>query len=159
MGLKLAVIAGLLVGMGFHAAGLAHLGQLAHNHATPGWHSARIAFGLLITVQGFETSRYLKEEHSAAVRIATMRYSQWISTGIYVVFIGLASVVFMAEGIGRSETAIIQMIARRGALLAVPAGAGGPGLAVQRRRGGHQRVRGDWLAGDDPGEGFPPERA
>lgn len=110
VGVKLAIIAGLLVGMAWYAGGLARQGALVHNAADPGWNSVRVAFGLLITVQGFETSRYLKEEHSAALRIATMRYSQWISTAIYMIFIGLASIVFSANGIGTQETAIIGMM-------------------------------------------------
>lgn len=110
VGVKLAIIAGLLAGMAYHAIRLAGQGLPDRDAAGAGWHGARIAFGLLITVQGFETSRYLKEEHDAATRIATMRYAQWISTGIYLLFIGLASVMFRSRDVGASETAIIGMM-------------------------------------------------
>ncbi len=110
VGVKLSIIAGMLVGMSYHAAGLAFQGALQPNHGNFGWHSVRIAFGLLITVQGFETSRYLKEAYDAKTRIATMKYSQWISTAIYVVFIGLASVEFSENNIGTKETAVIGMM-------------------------------------------------
>ncbi len=109
VGIKLAVIGGLLAGMFYHAGVLTRHGLLPHNHATFHWSSLRVASGLLITVQGFETSRYLKEGHNAVTRIATMRYAQWFSTLIYLVFIGLASISFLPGAIGARETAIIQM--------------------------------------------------
>jgi hypothetical protein len=119
VGVKLAIIAGLLVGMGHHAMGLMLAGTAAHNNVNVGWRSLRIAFGLLITVQGFETSRYLEEEHDAATRIKTMRYAQWISAAIYIVFIGLASVSFSTAVIGPRETAVIQMTSHIATLLPV----------------------------------------
>lgn len=45
--------------------------------------------GLLITVQGFETSRYLSNRYPAAVRIRTMRLAQLLSSAIYLGFIAL----------------------------------------------------------------------
>ncbi len=110
VGVKLAIILGMLVGMTYHAGGLALAGTLQPNPANFGWNSVRIAFGLLITVQGFETSRYLKEAYDAKTRIRTMKYSQWISTVIYLLFIGLASVEFSELNIGMKETAVIGMM-------------------------------------------------
>ncbi len=110
VGIKMSIIAGMLVGMSYHATDLAFQGGLQLNNANFGWHSVRIAFGLLITVQGFETSRYLKEAYDAKTRIVTMKYSQWISTAIYLVFIGLASVEFSENNIGTKETAVIGMM-------------------------------------------------
>lgn len=52
----------------------------------------RVLLGFLIVVQGFETSRYLGDEHPAEQRIATMRAAQILSALIYLVFIGLATV-------------------------------------------------------------------
>lgn len=43
--------------------------------------------GVLIIVQGFETSRYLQNAYSAELRIKTMRYAQILSGIIYIVFI------------------------------------------------------------------------
>ncbi len=68
----------------------------------------RVLLGLLIVVQGFETSRYLGNQHSAAQRIATMRYAQLLSSTIYILFIGLATVLFH-DGLGTDVTAIILM--------------------------------------------------
>jgi hypothetical protein len=69
---------------------------------------ARVLLGLLIVVQGFETSRYLGDEHPAAVRISTMRASQIVSGVIYLLFIGLATVLFR-QGMGADVTGIIGM--------------------------------------------------
>ncbi len=70
----------------------------------------RILLGLLIVVQGFETSRYLGDEHPAEQRVATMRTAQLLSAAIYLVFIGLATVLFH-DGLGADVTAIISMTA------------------------------------------------
>ena len=45
--------------------------------------------GLIITVQGFETSRYLGHDYPPEMRIRTMRHAQWIASGIYLAFIAL----------------------------------------------------------------------
>jgi len=72
------------------------------------FHDLRVLLGLLIVVQGFETSRYLGDEHPAEQRIATMRMAQLMSTAIYLTFIALAAVLFH-EGLGADVTAIIGM--------------------------------------------------
>jgi len=68
----------------------------------------RVLLGLLIVVQGFETSRYLGDRHPPEQRIATMRAAQRISTVIYLVFIALATVLFR-EDLGADVTAIMDM--------------------------------------------------
>jgi hypothetical protein len=70
----------------------------------------RILLGLLIVVQGFETSRYLGDEHPPELRIATMRAAQLISAAIYIVFVALATVLFESN-LGADVTAIIRMTA------------------------------------------------
>jgi hypothetical protein len=72
------------------------------------FHDLRVLLGLLIVVQGFETSRYLGDEHPAGQRIATMRTAQLMSTAIYLLFIALATVLFH-DGLGADVTAIIGM--------------------------------------------------
>jgi hypothetical protein len=72
------------------------------------YHDLRVLLGLLIVVQGFETSRYLGGSHPAEQRIATMRTAQMVSSGIYILFIGLATVLFH-DNIGSDVTAIISM--------------------------------------------------
>ena len=78
----------------------------------------RVLLGLLIVVQGFETSRYLGDLYPAEQRIRTMRLAQLISTGIYLVFIGLATVLFH-DGLGSDVTAIMTMAAPVAAVLPV----------------------------------------
>jgi len=63
---------------------------------------------MLIIIQGFETSRYLGYAHDANTRIKTMRYAQWISGGIYLLFVTLVMVVF--NGVEQvSETSVIDL--------------------------------------------------
>jgi len=119
VGVKLVIIAGLLAGMTHHAVGTLLDGTVVRNAAQMGWGSVRIAFGLIITVQGFETSRYLEEEHDAVTRIQTMKYAQWISAVIYILYIGLAAISFSISNIGPRETAIIQMTGHIASLLPI----------------------------------------
>jgi len=44
-----------------------------------------ILFGILLVVQGFETSRFLGEKYSAEIRVRTMRRAQLISGVLYIV--------------------------------------------------------------------------
>jgi len=66
-------------------SGLWHL----PNHMDYGWHELREVLGMLIVVQGFETSRYLGTKFSPELRIKSMRYAQLISAFIYVIYIAL----------------------------------------------------------------------
>lgn len=50
--------------------------------------------GILIIVQGFETSRYLGQVYSSETRIKTMRYAQFLSGTIYILYVGSAMVLF-----------------------------------------------------------------
>jgi len=120
--IKLVVIAGLLCAMAVQAWALQAAGRTPHNPVHGGWDALRLGFGLIVTVQGFETSRYLRDAYPPAMRIRTMREAQWLSTAIYLVYIGLASLVFTAADLPRRETAVIQATATISALL--------PGLLV-----------------------------
>ena len=109
--LKLGIIGGLLAGLAWGnwtawREGIWHL----HATAAPTLHDWRIVLGMLIVVQGFETSRYLGDKFPPLLRIRTMRYAQWISGGIYVVYIALMLYYFNyplpAEG---QDTAIIAL--------------------------------------------------
>ena len=55
-----------------------------------------------------ETSRYLGSEYPAVQRISTMRAAQLLSAVIYLLFIGLTTVLFR-KGLGADVTAIIEM--------------------------------------------------
>ncbi len=90
-GVKLGIIAGLIAGLAYgNFQAWSHgLWHLPPDGSTPGWHEACMVLGMLIVVQGFETSRYLGEKFSPQLRIRTMRYAQWISGVIYVLYIAL----------------------------------------------------------------------
>ncbi|WP_443750247.1 hypothetical protein [Asticcacaulis solisilvae] len=46
-----------------------------------------LLLGLLITVQGFETSRYMGGQYDQLTRVKSMRHAQWLSSAIYLAFI------------------------------------------------------------------------
>ena len=151
---KLAVIAGFLVALGWHVARLVGRegpGALAPLPGEAGLHGVPILLGLLIVVQGFETSRYMGEEFPAGLRVRTMRIAQIVAAGIYLLFFALVTPLLPATLEGAGETAIINVAAVLGALLpmlltlgamasqfsaAVADAIGGAGLAVEftRRR-------------------------
>jgi len=108
--LNLGVIAALLVSLACYNGMLVVRGEWALPKAggVIDWTDLRVVLGLLIVVQGFETSRFLGGEHPAEQRIRTMKVAQWISSAIYLVFICLALVLYR-EGLGSDVTAIITM--------------------------------------------------
>jgi hypothetical protein len=111
VGIKLAIIAGLLVGLGRYFLVQADGGQLEiHAAALTGWSAVTLGFGLIVTVQGFETSRYLGEAYDAKMRRQSMVLAQLIATAIYVLYIGLLTYVIAPIDIAGDETAIIDMM-------------------------------------------------
>jgi hypothetical protein len=70
----------------------------------------RVLLGLLIIIQGFETSRYLGDAHPPDVRIRTMRNAQLISSLIYLIFVSLITVRFTAD-MEADVTAVVHMTA------------------------------------------------
>ncbi|MGB3050833.1 MAG: hypothetical protein WBB42_07530, partial [Polyangiales bacterium] len=88
-----AIIALLLAGFAYFdwnawqsSAGIQMPKALEH---TP-WEILTILAGTLIVVQGFETPRYLGEEFDTDTRIKASRWSQIISTAVYIAFVALA---------------------------------------------------------------------
>lgn len=85
---KIGVIAGLLTGLA--TWWLMHAGApISLPPAAISMTSIPLLLGLLITVQGFETSRYLGASYDQATRVRTMRYAQWLSSAIYLAFLAL----------------------------------------------------------------------
>ena len=108
--LNLGMIGALLVALAIYNVNLWLGGDWALRDVSSDidFHDLRVLLGLLIVVQGFETSRYLGDEHPAEQRIRTMRAAQLISAAIYLVFIGLTTVLFHG-GLGSDVTAIVDM--------------------------------------------------
>ncbi|MEZ4287915.1 MAG: hypothetical protein R3A47_07175 [Polyangiales bacterium] len=61
----------------------------AKQHEQINGHTFRFVMGLLIIVQGFETSRFMGSLYDAPTRIAAMRRSQIVSTIVYLIFFAL----------------------------------------------------------------------
>lgn len=111
VGIKLSIIAGLLVGMAVYFEGKWAEGALVINPPyETGWAGIALLFGLVVTVQGFETSRYLGAEYSPALRIRSMKVAQVISALIYLCYIGLLSFAFAPGTLDLHETAIIDLM-------------------------------------------------
>lgn len=112
VGAKLAIIGGLLVALvvfdssdpsGFVDA------YRAGDVAAEAWPTMRLLGGMLLVVQGFETSRYLGAYYDRPMRIRSMRSAQLLSAGIYVVFVALAVGAFDALPARVDETAILDV--------------------------------------------------
>jgi hypothetical protein len=111
VGVKLAIIGGLLFGLAVHFAETTQNGVLILNPATvSGWPALTLMFGLIVTVQGFETSRYLGDSYPADLRVRSMRLAQILSGAIYMLYILLLAYVFSPGTMTLDETSIIDMM-------------------------------------------------
>ena len=110
VGIKLAIIAGLLAGLAWFGAGHLASGEIVlAPAATTGWQAVTLGFGLIVTVQGFETSRYLGDTYDPETRIRSMRVAQWLSSAIYLLYIVLLTYAFPPVSGQLEETTIIDM--------------------------------------------------
>jgi len=109
--LKLAVICGLLVGLVWYfGSRMADHGLILNLPKLTGWSAIALSFGLIVTVQGFETSRYLGADYDVGTRTRSMRWAQWVSTLIYMSYIFLVAYVFERGDLKLTETAIVGMM-------------------------------------------------
>jgi hypothetical protein len=112
VGLKLSIIAGLLFALGWFFIDKLAARELVSGSATvSGWQAIALVAGLLVTVQGFETSRYLGDEYPPRTRIRSMQLAQWVSSAIYMIYIAFLSYLFIPNNLELSETAIIDLMA------------------------------------------------
>ncbi|MDP4796369.1 MAG: hypothetical protein NWR87_05595 [Rhodospirillales bacterium] len=121
VGLKLSMIAGLFAALALASVfalndGSFHWDVTEHAH---GRREIGILLGLVILVQGFETSRYLSGKYDAATRVKTMRWAQALSSAVYLIFIVLITSYFTDRLSGDGgETAIIDMLLPVGTAIA-----------------------------------------
>ncbi len=117
--IKLAIIMALLFGLAwFDINWLAQAGNEISYHSVEDWpYTLRLLAGILLIIQGFETSRYLGSEYDAETRIRTMRYAQILSGAVYLLFIGLSLPLLGDFHAQRDETAIITLSAIVSAVL------------------------------------------
>ena len=121
VGLKLSLIGGLIAVLVVAAGEGVAEGTYAWrmDGPSPSLQEIQILLGLVILVQGFETSRYLGESYDRETRVRSMRLAQWFSTAVYVLFIVLITAYF-TEAVESSagETAIIDILAPLGSIIA-----------------------------------------
>ena len=107
--LKIGVIAGMLAALGAYWA--VHRSVPIKPPTAPlSRHSVSILLGLLITVQGFEISRFLGQSYSAQLRIRTMRHAQWSSAAIYLGFIILLTPFLASAAHTQGVTGILDVM-------------------------------------------------
>lgn len=112
VGVKLSIIGGLLFALVWAFADHINAGTLVW--AAPsqtGWGALTLGFGLLVTVQGFETARYLGDTYDARTRVRALRLAQILSTAIYMVYILCLTFIFAPDAMALEETAIIPLMA------------------------------------------------
>jgi hypothetical protein len=68
--------------------------------------AVRKLLGLFVLVQGFESSRYIGAYLSADTRVKTMRFAQYISSTVYVLFVALSLILFATVKAPHNVTAI-----------------------------------------------------
>jgi hypothetical protein len=113
VGLKLAVIAASIAALTWLNIDLAWQGtwHVVEQTKPFDWHALRVVFGLLVVVQGFETSRFLAGAYPPELRVRTMRYAQWLSGAIYIVFFLLAmAAVEDPKALNNEATGIIAVL-------------------------------------------------
>ncbi len=114
------IMAALLIGFGLYDEGVAGSVQRLPAPDRSHWDIITVVAGTLIVVQGFETSRYLGKEYDAETRIRSSRYSQIISTVVYLAFIGLSIPLMHFLGDSPSDNALIMLAGKASPFLPVP---------------------------------------
>jgi hypothetical protein len=108
--LKLAIIASLLLGLIYYDG---HHGYDLSGLPTPEisfWEALQQLGGMLLIVQGFETSKYLGADYSAQLKTRSMVLAQVLAGAIYIAFVALALPLMAAfTDVAPDETAIIEL--------------------------------------------------
>jgi hypothetical protein len=84
------------------------------------WEILTIVSGTLIVVQGFETTRYLGSDFPPDIRISASRWSQILSTAVYLVFVALALPIVIRLNGAYDDNSLITLVGVAVPLLAVP---------------------------------------
>ncbi len=84
------------------------------------WEIATIVAGTLIVVQGFETTRYLGETFDTATRIRALRWSQYFSLSVYILFVALALPIVPVLKGNYGDNSLITLTATASWLLPLP---------------------------------------
>jgi len=84
------------------------------------WEVLTIVAGTLIVVQGFETTRYLGSEFDSRTRISASRWSQIISTAVYITFVALALPILHTLNGKYDDNSLIALVGIAAAALSIP---------------------------------------
>jgi hypothetical protein len=84
------------------------------------WGIATVLGGTLIVVQGFEAPRYMGERYAADIRIRASRYSQWIASTVYIVFVALAAPLVIDLQGDYSGNSLIKLTAIVAGFMVIP---------------------------------------
>ncbi|MCY3860122.1 MAG: hypothetical protein OXG25_14565 [Gammaproteobacteria bacterium] len=85
MTLQLAVLSALIVGLLVYSVTAFEDGvTVVANESNSVNTKVRMLAGVLLIVQGFETSRFLGEKYVPAIRVQSMRIAQWISGAVFI---------------------------------------------------------------------------
>jgi hypothetical protein len=115
---KLCIIAALLAGLAYFDTihGFEPSGLVASTSSL--WDTARTLGGMLLVVQGFETSRYQGADYSAELRVRGMRTAQLVAAGIYLTFVILIAPLLHWLQVGATdETSIIDLAGKAAIVL------------------------------------------
>jgi hypothetical protein len=161
VGVKLAIIGGLLVGLvAFNAGDPSSVvdAYRTGNSDWGGWTTVRVLAGMLLVVQGFETSRYLGAHYDAPTRITSMRRAQQLSGWVYVGFVALTVRAFDTLPARVDETAILDVAGEVTAVLVplvvIAAIASQLSAAVADTTGGGEMLTGSSRMAPSAGVGY-----
>ena len=110
---NLAIIAGLLCGLAvFNVIGDGPTVNQQSEVIGVDWHTLQVILGLLIVVQGFETSKFLGSAYDHETRVRTMRRAQWLSGAVYLAFFALVTPLMPILGAANEVTAINGLVSQ-----------------------------------------------
>ncbi len=84
------------------------------------WQVLLVLGGIVITVQGFETVRYLKDEYDARTRIWASRVAQLVAASLYLGFVAVATPVMGLGTDAGADKTLLDITSRVAPWLALP---------------------------------------
>jgi len=119
VGAKVAIIVALLVGLAHFDLGWFESGESFADTSSDESlvERLRLLAGLLLIVQGFETSRYLGTSYSAEIRVRSMKIAQILAGSIYLLFVILGLPLLVEFHGSADETAIVALAERVASIL------------------------------------------
>ena len=119
VGAKVAIIVALFVGLAHFDWGWFESGEPFADTSSEDSivERLRLLAGLLLIVQGFETSRYLGASYDADVRVRSMRLAQILACSIYLLFVILGLPLLVEFHGSADETAIVALAERVASVL------------------------------------------